>query len=54
LVFALVPDVEGWSKDEKELARQIIAAKLCGDERRYLRLLQRHKRLREAIIKIGS
>ncbi len=54
LVFALVPDVKGWSKDEKELTKQIIEAKLCADESDYLRLLQRHKRLREAMIKIGS
>jgi hypothetical protein len=54
LVLALVPDVNGWSKAEKELANQIIEAKLCADESEYLHLLQRHKRLREAMITIGS
>jgi hypothetical protein len=54
LVFALVPGVNRWSKDEKELAKQIIQAKLSADEFDYLGLLQQHKSLREAIIKIGS
>jgi hypothetical protein len=54
LFFALVPAVNRWSKDEKELAKQIIQAKLSADESDYLRLLQQHKSLREAIIKIGS
>ena len=54
LVIALVPDLDSWSKGEKQLAKQIIQARLSADESDYLRLLQQHKRLREAIIKIGS
>jgi hypothetical protein len=54
LMFALVSDMNSWSKDDKELAKQIIQAKLWEDESKYLRLLQSHKRLRQALITIGS
>jgi hypothetical protein len=54
LVFALVADVEDWSKAEKQLAKQIIEAKLGADEAVYLRLLQKLTRLRQALLAIGS
>jgi hypothetical protein len=54
LVFALVPEWNRWSKAEKKLLHQIVQAKLRADESEYLRLLQEHKALRAAVIKIGS
>lgn len=54
MVLALVPDVEDWSKAEKQLAKQIIEAKLWADETSYLGLLQKHRRLRQALIAGGS
>ena len=33
---------------------QIVQAKLKGDEVRYLKLQQKHERLRAAVIKLGS
>ena len=54
LVLCLIPDLARWSVDEKRGVVNIIRAKAGADEARYLRLLQRHARLRHWIIKIGS
>src|SRR6266446_4035398 len=45
LVLAMIPRVERWSADEKQLTAQIIRAKARTDEARYLRLMQRHTKL---------
>jgi hypothetical protein len=54
LVLALIPDLARWTKDEKMEVARIIRAKAGADESRYVRLLQRHTKLRDEIIKIGS
>jgi hypothetical protein len=54
LVLALIPDLADWSIQEKHAAAQIVRAKAGRDEWRYARRLQRHKRLREGFIKLGS
>ncbi len=54
LVLALIPDLAEWTDTEKRDVVQIIRAKMSADESRYLRLLQRHAKLRDAIRKIGS
>jgi hypothetical protein len=54
LVLALVPDLERWTKDEKLHAARVIRAKASAEESRYLRLMQRHHRLRREIIRLGS
>jgi len=54
LVLALIPDLARWTKDEKLALARIVRAKAGADESRYLRLLQRHSRLRDEVIKIGS
>jgi hypothetical protein len=53
-VLSLVPDLPRWSSDDKEALRAIIAAKAGRTELRYMRLLQKHARLRAAILKLGS
>jgi hypothetical protein len=50
----LIPDLSGWTKDEKQEATRIIRAKAGQDESRYLRLMQQHKRMRDEFIKLGS
>jgi hypothetical protein len=52
--LSLVPDLDRWSSDEKDALRDIIAAKAGQTEQRYMRLLQKHARLRAAILKLGS
>ena len=54
LVLALIPDLAQWSRGEKRDVLSIIRAKAGAEESKYVRLLQRHSRLRTEIIKIGS
>jgi hypothetical protein len=54
LVLAIVPGIERWSSSEKQLAARIIQAKASRDESLYLRLMQKHERLRAAVIRLGS
>ena len=54
LVLALIPDLARWTEDEKSAVARIIRAKAGADESVYVRLLQRHSRLREEMIKLGS
>ena len=54
LVMALIPNLSGWSTDEKKRAARIIRAKAGADEAHYLSLLQKHTQLRAAIIELGS
>jgi hypothetical protein len=54
LVLDLVPDLARWTRDERTALAAIARAKAGREEIRYLRLLQRHERLRCAVIRIGS
>lgn len=54
LVLALIPDLSKWTDLEKRRVVQIIRAKAASDESSYARLLQRHSRLRAAIIRLGE
>jgi len=54
LVLDLVPNLRGFSREEKDGLVAIVRAKARGVESRYLRLLQRHTRLRAALIPMGS
>jgi len=53
-VLSLVPDLRTWSKQEKQDLLRIIRAKSNPDEMLYLHLTQRHARLRQALLKLGS
>ncbi|HEU4387462.1 MAG TPA: hypothetical protein VFV34_06670 [Blastocatellia bacterium] len=53
LVLALIPDLGRWTTDQKRLLLDIIHAKAGADEAEYLRLMQQHILLREAIRKIA-
>jgi hypothetical protein len=54
LFLSVVPDLKRWTKEEKLAARMILQAKESGEESRYLRLMQRHPRLRAAFLALGS
>ena len=54
LVLGLIPDLRTWTFDEKRALIQIIRAKAGPDESRYARRLQKHRRLRDAIQRLGS
>jgi hypothetical protein len=53
LVLSLIPGLSRWSEEEKSSIVQIIRAKASAQESRFLRLMQRHNRLRDAVIKLG-
>lgn len=54
LVLALIPDLARWTDDEKSAIARIARAKGGADESHYVRLLQKQRRLRDAIIRLGS
>ena len=54
LVLALIPNLSLWTKDEKDAVLRIIQAKAGAEESRYLRLLQKHRKLKDEIIRLGS
>ena len=54
VVLDLIPDLNRWSDSERQAVVRIIQAKAVADEARYLKLMQGHRRLRAAMIKLGS
>jgi hypothetical protein len=54
LALALIPNLRGWSTQEKLDVVRIIRAQARPNEMRYLRLSQRHPRLRREILQLGS
>jgi hypothetical protein len=53
LVLLLIPGLSRWTVDEKRAVVEIIRAKAGAEESVYLRLMQDHRRLREAIVELG-
>jgi hypothetical protein len=53
-VLYLIDDLANWTRAEKKLAVKIIRAKGSGSEVEYLGLLQRHTRLRDAVMAIAE
>ena len=54
LVLGMIPGIAKWNPAEKALAVRIIRAKAGADEALYLKLMQRHGALRQALIGFGS
>jgi hypothetical protein len=54
LVLALIPDLAHWASAEKLQLIKIIRAKSAPSETSYLRQTQRHDRLREGLLLLGS
>jgi hypothetical protein len=52
-VLSLVPDLPRWTKIEQQAVVQIVRAKVSPIEADYLRLLQRHPKLKEALLRLG-
>lgn len=53
VALSLIPDLDKWANTEKRLLLKVIQAKSSADESDYLKLMQRHDRLRTAIIGLG-
>ena len=54
MVLNLIPDFPRWPDQERFFFGELISAKSLQDEQQYVRLLQRHPRLRAAILKLGT
>jgi hypothetical protein len=54
VALSLVENLSAWTDSEKRALAQVIRAKATSDESRYLKLMQRHPRLRDTMIKLGS
>lgn len=54
MVLSVAPDLASWSRQEKQALVQIIRAKSAANEMRYLHLMERHRRLRELMLKLSS
>jgi hypothetical protein len=54
LVLSLIPDLSSWKREEKDALVEIIRAKAKPNEMLYLHLTQRHEKLRDALLKLGS
>jgi hypothetical protein len=54
VALSLVDNLNSWSGAEKHLLKEIIKAKAARAESRYLKLMQKHNRLRRAMINLGS
>ena len=54
LVLALIPTLSRWSPQEKQDAVKIVRAQSAPSEMLYLRLTQKHKRLRQELLHLAS
>jgi hypothetical protein len=52
--LSLIPEIAAWTPSHKQQVVDIIRAKPAPEETTYLRLLQQHHPLREAIVRLGS
>jgi hypothetical protein len=53
-VMSLVPELKSWTRGQKQALIAIIRAKVSADEADYLRLLQQHDDLKDALVRLGS
>jgi hypothetical protein len=54
LVLALISDLPQWTAREKQDVAAIVRAKASQDEMLYMKRLQRHERLRAAMLRLGT
>jgi hypothetical protein len=54
VLSTVIRDLGRWTRGEKQQLVQIIQAKAGRDEAKYLKLMQKHERLRKEIIRLGS
>jgi hypothetical protein len=53
-IFKAIPRFRNWPEVDREAARQLASARNLPSETRYLRLMQRNARLRDAVLRLGS
>ena len=53
-VLSLIPNVNRWTTEEKRDVARIVRAKFAREEVTYLKLMQKHEKLRQALLKLGT
>jgi plasmid stabilization system protein ParE len=53
-VLALIPDLGRWTAEEKGALVSVIRSKAAATEFNYLRRIREHRKLRDAIVRLGS
>ena len=53
-VLSLIPNLNRWTPEEKRDVARIVRAKFAREEVTYLKLMQKHEKLRAALIKLGT
>lgn len=53
-VLAMIPEISDWNGTEKNALIDVIRAKAAPEETTYLRLLQQHEKLKQAVVRLGS
>ncbi len=53
-VLVAIPDFSRWSDADRQGVEEIIEARKGATEQRYLRLMQRHTKLRKVVLRLGS
>jgi hypothetical protein len=54
VLSTMIPNLGRWTAEEKRQLVQIIQAKAGPDEAKYLKLMQKHARLQQEVIRLGS
>jgi len=54
LVLDLIPELPQWPKRDRDAAADVLRAKAASRESLYLRLMQKHARLRHELLRLGS
>src|SRR5262249_3507683 len=54
LLLGLIPGLKEWSAEEKRRIEEFIRSKMSDDEASYVRLLEEHKRLNDALLRLAS
>lgn len=52
--LSLIEDLRRWSTADKRATMRVIRAKASSDESEYLKLMQKHHRLRQALLRLGN
>ncbi len=53
-ILALVPGIADWPPEQREAIAEVIRAKVVPEEGVYMRLMQKHLALKEALLRLGS
>ncbi len=53
-VLAAIPGFSNWTDEDRQAVQRIVSARKGSTEQRYLRWMQRHSKLRAAVLRLGT